>query len=74
MQAGKIEGLPTTSSAAFASNKRQSNINQIEQKKDSNNKQSHSHQQITGGAGNQLQFKGAVADVMNKSSGNVNHK
>ena len=33
--AGKIEGLPTHSSAAFASNKRQSNLTTITHKKDS---------------------------------------
>lgn len=35
MLAGKIDGLPTTSSAAFASNKRPSNLNTMQQKKDS---------------------------------------
>jgi len=36
MLAGKIDGLPNTSSAAFASNKRQSNLTSINnQKKDS---------------------------------------
>lgn len=36
LQAGKIEGLPTTSSAAFASNKRQSNLNSVTNKKEQN--------------------------------------
>jgi hypothetical protein len=48
MQAGKIEGLPTSSAAAFASNKRQSNLTTITQKKEIKQNQSQQNTQSKG--------------------------
>jgi hypothetical protein len=48
--AGKVEGLPSSQSAAFASNKRPSNMTAMNQKKDS--KQNHSQNTIPATASN----------------------